>query len=89
MLDQMKLQQEVFGLKRIAGIYRFSSFLSRCSAQTFAAATLAKDTNVVNGGLDRQVQMAVTIASTISGSHHHCAVVDGGYINGTPSDAWL
>jgi hypothetical protein len=51
MLEQMKLQNEVFSLKRMAMVFVFIIFfLSLATLGTsFAAATLAKDTNVKNG----------------------------------------
>jgi hypothetical protein len=53
MLGQMKLQQEVFGLKRMSlGLVFVVVLLSVAMlGSSFAAATLAKDTNVVNGSL--------------------------------------
>jgi hypothetical protein len=53
MLGQMKLQKEVFGLKRMSLILVFVVFLLSLAmlGSSFAAATLAKDTNVVNGSL--------------------------------------
>jgi hypothetical protein len=53
MLEQMKLQQEVFGLKRMSMVFLvIISILSLATLGTsFAAATLAKDTNVKNGNL--------------------------------------
>jgi hypothetical protein len=51
MLEQMKLQQEVFGLKRMSMVFVFIIFfLSLATLGTsFAAASLAKDTDVKNG----------------------------------------
>jgi hypothetical protein len=51
MLEQMKLQNEVFGLKRMSLVFVFIMFfLSLATLGTsFAAASLAKDTNVKNG----------------------------------------
>jgi hypothetical protein len=51
MLEQMKLQQEVFGLKRMSLVFVFIIFfLSLATLGTsFAAASLAKDTDVKNG----------------------------------------
>jgi hypothetical protein len=53
MLEQMKLQQEVFGLKRMSLVFLVVVFLLSLGtlASSFAAATLAKDTNVSNGNL--------------------------------------
>jgi hypothetical protein len=53
MLKQMKLQQEVFSLRRLALVFvAVLFFLSLATlATSFVAATLAKDTNVVNGNL--------------------------------------
>jgi hypothetical protein len=53
MLEQMKLQREVFGLKRMSMVFVFIIFfLSLATLGTsFAAASLAKDTNVKNGVL--------------------------------------
>ncbi len=53
MLGQMKLQQEVFSLKRMSlGLVFVVVLLSVAMlGSSFAAATLAKDTNVVNGSL--------------------------------------
>jgi hypothetical protein len=51
MLKQMKLQQEIFGLKRMSLVFVFIIFfLSLATLGTsFAAASLAKDTDVKNG----------------------------------------
>jgi hypothetical protein len=51
MLEQMKLQREVFGLKRMSLVFvAVIFFLSLSTLGTsFAAASLAKDTNVKNG----------------------------------------
>jgi hypothetical protein len=53
LLEQMKLQQEVFGLKRMSIALVFVVFLLSLATlgTSFAAATLAKDTSVVNGNL--------------------------------------
>jgi hypothetical protein len=53
MLEQMKLQRDVFGLKRMSLVFLVAVFLLSLAtlATSFAAATLAKDTNVVNGSL--------------------------------------
>jgi hypothetical protein len=53
MLEQMKLQQEVFGLKRMAMVFLAIIFILSLATlgSSFAAATLAKDTNVENGNL--------------------------------------
>ena len=53
MVEQMKLQQDVFSLKRLATIFLVVIlFLSLATLGTsFAAATLAKDTDVKNGVL--------------------------------------
>jgi hypothetical protein len=52
-VDQMKLQQEVFSLKRLSLVFLVVMvFLSLATlATSFAAATLAKDTDVKNGRL--------------------------------------
>ena len=53
MVEQMKLQQEVFSLKRLSMVFLVVMvFLSLATlATSFAAATLAKDTDVKNGVL--------------------------------------
>jgi hypothetical protein len=53
MLEQMKLQQEVFGLKRIAMIFLAIVFILSLATlgTSFAAAMLAKDTDVEHGNL--------------------------------------
>jgi hypothetical protein len=53
MMDQLKLQQEVFSLKRMSiALVMVIALLSVATLGTsFAAATLAKDTNIVNGNL--------------------------------------
>jgi hypothetical protein len=53
MLEQMKLQQEVFGLKRMSMVFVAIVFILSLATlgTSFAAATLAKDTNVENGNL--------------------------------------
>jgi hypothetical protein len=53
MLEQMKLEQELFGLKRMSMVFLvIIIILSLATLGTsFAAATLAKDTNVENGNL--------------------------------------
>jgi hypothetical protein len=51
MLEQMKLQREVFGLKRMSVVFVCIMFLLSLATlgTSFAAASLAKDTNVKNG----------------------------------------
>ena len=53
MVEQMKLQQEIFGLKRMSMVLVFVTLLLSVAtlATSFAAATLAKDTTVVDGNL--------------------------------------
>ena len=53
MVEQMKLQQEVFSLKRLSLVFLvIMVFLSLATlGSSFAAATLAKDTDVKNGSL--------------------------------------
>jgi hypothetical protein len=53
MLEQMKLQKEVFGLKRMSQVFLAVIFILSLSTlgTSFAAATLAKDTNISNGHL--------------------------------------
>jgi hypothetical protein len=51
MLEQMRLQREVFGLKRMSVVFVCIMFLLSLATlgTSFAAASLAKDTNVKNG----------------------------------------
>jgi hypothetical protein len=51
MLEQMKLQREVFGLKRMSFVFVAVIFMLALATlgTSFAAASLAKDTNVKNG----------------------------------------
>jgi hypothetical protein len=53
MLEQMKLQQEVFSLKRMSMVFLAIVFILSLATlgTSFAAAMLAKDTNVENGNL--------------------------------------
>jgi hypothetical protein len=67
MVEQMKLQQEVFSLKRLSMVFlAVMVFLSLATlATSFAAATLAKDTEVKNGvlvGKDSTVALATSNA---------------------------
>jgi hypothetical protein len=67
MVEQMKLQREVFSLKRLAMVFLVVMvFLSLATlATSFAAATLAKDTDVKNGVLvkkDSNVAIATSTA---------------------------
>jgi hypothetical protein len=73
MLEQMKLQNEVFGLKRMSMVFVFIMFfLSLATLGTsFAAASLAKDTNIKNGimvqkGGDGGVVGTKNVASTFT-----------------------
>jgi hypothetical protein len=55
MLEQMKLQKEVFSLKRMALVFVFIMFFLSLAtlATSFAAALLVKDTEISNGNLVR------------------------------------
>ena len=82
MVEQMKLQQEVFSLKRLSldGVPRRDIFLAATTlGSNFAAATLAKDTDVKNGK-----NLAVKTDSSLVGSKsrrsHLVATVDMAYV---------
>jgi hypothetical protein len=80
MMEQLQLQQQVFGLKRmLLFLVLIVSLLSVATLGTsFAAATLAKDTNVVNGNL--VVKADDTLVATRSRGSHIVATVDMGYV---------
>jgi hypothetical protein len=80
MIDQMNLQREVFNLKRMAqALVLFIFILSLAMLGTsFAAATLAKDTDVVNGNL--VVKSDGSLVATRSRGSHIIATVDGSYV---------
>jgi hypothetical protein len=68
MMEQMKLQQEVFGLKRMAMVFLAIVFILSLATlgTSFAAAMLAKDTNVENGNLVAKDGGAVVGTSNVA-----------------------
>jgi hypothetical protein len=68
MLEQIKLQQEVFGLKRMAMVFLAIVFILSLATlgTSFAAAMLAKDTNVENGNLVSKDSGAVVGTSNVA-----------------------
>jgi hypothetical protein len=81
MVEQMKLQQEVFSLKRMAMVLvMVVALLSVATLGTsFAAAILAKDTNVVDGNLVEKTD-GTSVATRSRGSHV-VATVDAEYVD--------
>jgi hypothetical protein len=80
MQEQMKLQQEVFGLKRMSLVLLAVIVLLSVATlgTSFAAATLAKDTNVVNGNLVGKSDGS--LVATRSRGSQVVATVDASYL---------
>jgi hypothetical protein len=80
-LKQFQLQQQVFSLKRISIALFFVLLLLAVStlAMSFAAATLAKDTNVENGNLVSKTDGS--LVATRSRGSHVIVAVDEGYVD--------
>jgi hypothetical protein len=85
MLEQMKLQQEVFGLKRIAMIFLAIVFILSLATlgTSFAAAMLAKDTDVKNGNLVAKDSGAVLGTSNVATSFSVTEGVDAEGVDGS------
>jgi hypothetical protein len=79
MMDQMKLQQEVFGLKRMSLMFFMVIVLLSVATlvTSSAAVTLAKDTNVVNGNLVKKTDGS--LVATRSRGSHVAATIDAGF----------
>jgi hypothetical protein len=96
MLDQMKLQREVFGLKRIAMVLVSTIFLLSLATlgTSFAAAILAKDTDVEDGNLVAKDGGGVLATSNFAATY---ALADGAearrlqntYGGGTNGALWI
>ena len=80
MVEQMKLQQEVFSLKRLSIAFLVVVvFLSLATlGSSFAAAILAKDTDLENGNLVSKTDG--TLVGTRSRGSHLVATVDMGFV---------
>jgi hypothetical protein len=80
MLEEMKLQKKIFGLKRILRFLAFVMVVLSLAmlGTSFAAATLAKDTNVVNGNL--VVKEDGSLVATRSRGSRVVATVDMEYV---------